>query len=917
MEILSVTLKNFKSHSDRQFIFQPGTNAICGENGAGKTSILEAIAWTLFNYRGGYNKDDLIRNGSGSAQARVSFISSRDGRTYEVERCTTKGYTLFDPQLNVRLDYKHIEDEIMPWLRQQFGVAPGTDLGQLFANTIGVPQGMFTADFLQASEKRKPIFDAILKVGEYRQTNQQMLSLEKHGKAEVEKLEAAIAQYEESLQEWLPLQHRQNIVSQEITNNEASLQQLQTELNELQTEKERLSTQAQAVQTITSRLQQIVVKAEATQQVQIRILQLVERSQSAVAICTQNKDSYQAVLKAETELEQFDQQVKQRQALAKQRDQQQAAMVVQETQLTKLNLQLENLTQAAAEIEQLQPLVVQQVELEQQQSAITDQLNQLQAVKLERQSLSRQITKLQAEQAKLTQEIVRIQALEADVSQITDLEQKRDRLQEQLSRVEAAKQFEAELRQLVSDGESRGDRHQLQAEDTIDALRKVLQASPLAAAQLALETIEAGIELNTELINSLWKILADLSEQISAPKLQQQLHQLKNKLDAAYQSRAELSGLAAKQAQQESLQIEINQSTDRLTELTQQLATEPELQQKRSHLSTSLTNLADPRGRSQLLARDLQQRPNLINQRSAIAEQCSRIQALINQFNDQLNEFADLEAQIEQQKRNRQDHQPAYLIYLQYQNDANQLRKLEPELQTATVQLQELQAEQNNIQTESDRLLKDYDLTLWQQVETAYSHRRSQADQLSGGLPQQRKRLMEISTQIATLQGIAEKRDRAAEELQQTEKVKRFISFARKVYKEAGPRITERYVQNISHEADRLFRELINRPNVALEWTKDYEIIVQEGAHNRRFINLSGGEQMCAALAVRLALLRVLADIDIAFFDEPTTNMDRPRRESLAEAIANIKTFRQLFVISHDDTFEKFTENVILVVREV
>ncbi|NJN85049.1 MAG: AAA family ATPase [Leptolyngbyaceae cyanobacterium SL_7_1] len=41
MEILSVTLKNFKSHGDRHFVFQPGTNAICGENGAGKTSILE------------------------------------------------------------------------------------------------------------------------------------------------------------------------------------------------------------------------------------------------------------------------------------------------------------------------------------------------------------------------------------------------------------------------------------------------------------------------------------------------------------------------------------------------------------------------------------------------------------------------------------------------------------------------------------------------------------------------------------------------------------------------------------------------------------------------------------------------------------------------------------------------------------
>ena len=45
MYLLSVTLTNFKTHRDRNFEFQLGTNAICGVNGAGKTSILEAIAW--------------------------------------------------------------------------------------------------------------------------------------------------------------------------------------------------------------------------------------------------------------------------------------------------------------------------------------------------------------------------------------------------------------------------------------------------------------------------------------------------------------------------------------------------------------------------------------------------------------------------------------------------------------------------------------------------------------------------------------------------------------------------------------------------------------------------------------------------------------------------------------------------------
>ena len=148
MYLLSVTLTNFKTHRDRNFEFQLGTNAICGVNGAGKTSILEAIAWTLFNYRGSYRQDDLIRNGSGSAQARVAFVSSYDGRTYEVERCTSRGYTLFDPQLGERLNYSRIKDEVEPWLQQHLGVPPGTDLGQLFANTVGVPQRTFTADFL-------------------------------------------------------------------------------------------------------------------------------------------------------------------------------------------------------------------------------------------------------------------------------------------------------------------------------------------------------------------------------------------------------------------------------------------------------------------------------------------------------------------------------------------------------------------------------------------------------------------------------------------------------------------------------------------------------------------------------------------------------------------------------------------------
>ncbi|NJO77746.1 MAG: SMC family ATPase [Cyanobacteria bacterium RM1_2_2] len=924
MEILSVTLRNFKSHSDRHFTFQPGTNAICGENGAGKTSILEAIAWVMFNHRGSYKNEDLIRNGSGSAQVTVAFISNRDSRTYEVQRCTARGYTIFDPQLGVKLDYKHIEDEIVPWLRQQLGVAPGTDLARLFSNTIGVPQGTFTADFLQPPDKRKQIFDSVLKVEEYRQTTQDLLSLEKYGKAEVESLERSLADYEEHLLEWQPLQARRQTLSQEIAANETLLQQLEANLVKLQAEKDQLASQAQQIQQITMRLQGLTAQAEGKQQAISILEQAVQRSKYAVEVCTANRPNYQGYQQAEAELKQIEQQLKQRQTLWQQREAQQKRLIEQQKQLTRLSLQLETLASAAAEMTRLRPFVAQQNELEQQQADAVDHLNQLQAFKLEQQNLSRQLNHLQAEQAKLLQNIEQTQARQTDVDQILVLEQKRDRLQEQLSRIEAAKQFEAELRQLVTVGESRRDQHQYQVEQALEMLnsmqRDIQQRMPLLAnipVESAILAVKAGMSLNTELINALWRILSDLSEQISPAKLQQQLTHTKHQLHAVQQSRLALATLEAKQAQYTERQADVEQYQTRIADLQETLSTEADWQQHRALLLDQLNQLGNPKGRVHLIQRDLEQQSSLSAQHSAVETQCAALQQTIAHLDEQLAQFAELETAAEQQQQQRQTYQAGYLTYLEYQKDANQMAPLMAELQDTLTQLQQIAADRQQVQAEFDQLLQTYNSERYATIEAAYSETRSQADRIIGSLPQQRELLAEWESQIEGLQEIVKKRDRAQVDLKQKEKVRKFISFARRVYKEAGPRITERYVQTISREADRLFRELLNRPNVALEWTRDYEVLVQEGAHNRRLLNLSGGEQMCAALAVRLALLRVLADIDIAFFDEPTTNMDRPRRQSLAEAIANIKTFRQLFVISHDDTFEQVTENVILVEREV
>jgi hypothetical protein len=61
------------------------------------------------------------------------------------------------------------------FLWQHLGVDPGTDLDALYRRAIGVPQGTFTAIFLETPAERKKAFDKLLKVEEYRRGAEELL----------------------------------------------------------------------------------------------------------------------------------------------------------------------------------------------------------------------------------------------------------------------------------------------------------------------------------------------------------------------------------------------------------------------------------------------------------------------------------------------------------------------------------------------------------------------------------------------------------------------------------------------------------------------------------------------------------------------------------------------------------------------
>jgi exonuclease SbcC len=180
----------------------------------------------------------------------------------------------------------------------------------------------------------------------------------------------------------------------------------------------------------------------------------------------------------------------------------------------------------------------------------------------------------------------------------------------------------------------------------------------------------------------------------------------------------------------------------------------------------------------------------------------------------------------------------------------------------------------------------------------------------------QREQWAQAQAEVARLEKVQGSLVAACAERDELQEVCALLEYLRRVLRDAGPQITQALVEVISLQAARTYSDIMADHSARLHWTDDYEILLSSGGRERTFKQLSGGEQMAAALAVRLALLREVSNIDLAFFDEPTANLDEARRDNLAEQIMNVKGFSQLFVISHDDTFERDTDNVVRVVKE-
>lgn len=234
---LQLTLKNFLSYQDASLNFGGlHTACICGANGAGKSSLLEAITWVIWGKSRAATEDDVINGGA--KNVRVDFDFSCNNQTYRVIRSRTRGRS---SSLEFQVEtlagnFKSItakglratQEEIIACLKLDYDT---------FTNSAYLRQGRADEFMLRRPSERKQILADLLKLDRYEQLSSQAKDTAKEYKGKIEQLKQNLEPLE------IELATRKDIAAESA--------RLKQELSQLQTLQERdrdLLPQLQAVE---------------------------------------------------------------------------------------------------------------------------------------------------------------------------------------------------------------------------------------------------------------------------------------------------------------------------------------------------------------------------------------------------------------------------------------------------------------------------------------------------------------------------------------------------------------------------------------------------------------------------------------------------------------------------------------------
>jgi exonuclease SbcC len=965
--IRAIRLKNIKSYGEGAdgtgvtIHFQPGVNRIAGRNGHGKSTLIEALGYALFNAEPPCLENfDLttyfLRAGAKAGEIDITF--SHGPETYRVERGLGAGSKRRSKVVLVDDDSVCAEDdrEVSGFLGRLLGFPDPKRFADVFLKLLGVKQGHLTRPFDAKPGQAKDFFEPLLEVEVFRQCFDRIKPAVDQFETEFTNRDRQLAGLEERVRERQDSTAAVAAQQEEVAGLALRLDAHTAALAELGARRSRLDAQAAALAEAGRLRDEALRSRDLLAQRRGQTEAQVAEARDAVAAAARLEPGYQACLAAEAQLRQLRARQDQRRQLEAQRARTAQRRVELDAQAQAALGRAELFAgQGAARAEERRQLQGRRDALGQRldQGLATHQAGQAAAHSAEqalavlapfRTALGPALTR---QQRALTQ----LLALEAELGAwdpaaltaarelaAATREQHQEHADRLTSLLERQRNLDQQLRQIGSGvcpflKERCRQFDPAKVQIDLDLLEEAIRLETAAAEAAALRAEPARTRLETlerqgaaldGLRIQLGERASEFQEALDAlvpapvPVAAARLEQwpgglpgfprwepagpsaeARQQAAAGFQRELEAWWSEAEPAARTALAAQAQADRDRLRD-----------QQEATHQSTQLTRLSQEI--TEMAAKELVER----NAAQELARQAEAAAAALADLAVSLAAFSTLDQELADQTAIQESHRPDHLEYLVRKPIADQLAAREAALDACVAQEQAA----NEALTQRGAILAGlqagFDPQALAQATAAFLEKNAETAGCRADLQHAEVALKGEQARHAQWLEACAARDRMRAGMARIRAAGDLGELARSVLKNAAPAVAQHLCTAIAGRAQGIFN-LINPDPVELQWSSTrYSLRIIPG--ERRFAMLSGGEQTKLALAMTLAMIQEFSGLRFCIFDEPTYGVDAESRARLADAILAARKaagLDQLLLVSHDDAFEGRVEHAILLTK--
>ena len=919
MIIKKVKLENYRSHSNTTVEFTKGVNLILGKNGRGKTSILEAISTVMFNTKDRTGKEtgrSYIKFGEKSSKVDIDFIAN-DGREYNLKteffKTKPKKQTLKD------MTGSEYDGDIQEKLEELCGIKKGFE--ETYENIVIAKQNEFINIFKDSGTTREKTFNKIFNTQIYKEMYDSFLkeAIDKY-KSEKENLDSKINYLKENMEDKEQITNFlkeeeiiKNTLNKDFSETTEIINKLLNEIKDYETTEIELNNLVKNIKDEENKIKKY-----------LNILKenIIEAKQAKKAkiIVKETEKPYLEYLEIENRLKVLRENLDN--LLEEQKLNTQYQNNIEKLEISNKNLKVdisnleENVSKNSEKKENLESeisnLKIKEEDLDlklKKYIILLDELEKLENFKNK---------KLEDKLKKTTE----IDILKEELStnkrlyKTTDLLKTQKKLtnllkiEEKLKILEEQKIiFETEIKTLKKSSKELSDKIcpflNEKCQNLEDKEAEDYFSSKISIKTEDLENLKKNIEEKTQIL---------VEKVVFEDKKKQYFELEKSIKDLELSLKNEEINLKEIELDIKNLDMDIQKLIE-----NQEFQNSQMLREKKKELEVELRNLNLDEKRENL--KNLLE--NLETEKEKILKNKNLIESNLKEIDDYSKKIKeDTNKNIESKKseiktfENKLDNlKNPYNEYLKNNVLAEDLENLLLKVNKNIKELYSLRTDKNLLKEKVSILEEKIKNIKIDELKEKYDIIKEELNEINKKLGSSQEKIENYKKILEKISSQEEKQKKLLIEFKKLENKFNKASLIRNEVGQMGRAISKYMLSGISNIASLNFNKITGRTE-RIEWSNEekdkYAVYLVGQERKIAFEQLSGGEQVSVAIAIRGTMTEYFTNSKFMILDEPTNNLDTERKKLLAEYMGEIlNNLEQSIIVTHDDTFREMAEKII------